>query len=158
MSFPACFGRKDSATFVHVLFSLVCKLWPPKLAPSEPTGHGLVVGILLSPQLNRVLLDSLKQIGCFHGSWTSFNIWVNYEWKNDCGLCPLSPTFLGRHEAYWHFVGHYLICVAYQIATCNRLINMVPAYSACLDWRSDALHLASYASLILFLNNFMVGL
>lgn len=134
MSFPACFGRKDSATFAHVLFSLVCKLWPPKLAPSEPTGHGLVVGILLSPQLDRILLDSLKQIGCFQGGWTSFNIWVNYGCKNDCGQCPWHPTFLGR-RSLWTLCWPLFNCVAYQIATCNRLIDMVPGYSACLDWR-----------------------
>lgn len=77
--FQHCFGTKDSSTFAHVLFSLVYKLWPPKLAPSEPTDHGLVVGILLSPQLDRVLLGFLKQIGCFQGAWASLNVWVK-EW------------------------------------------------------------------------------
>lgn len=157
MSFPACFGRKDSATFVHVLFSLVCKLWPPELAPSEPTGHGLAVGILLNPQLDRVLLDSLKQIGCFHGAWASFNIWVNHEWKNDNGLCPWSPTFLGRHGAYWHFVGHYLIC-----SLSNSSLQQTHEHGTRLLGLSAleicAIHLAFYASLILFLNSFMVGL
>lgn len=85
--FQHCFGMKDSSTFAHVLFSLVCKLWPPKLAPREPTGHGLVVGILLSSQLDRVFAEFLEA-ECFQAAWASLNIWVDYEWRSDCGLCP----------------------------------------------------------------------
>lgn len=97
-----CFGRKDLATFAHVLFSLVCKLWPPlKLAPNEPTGFGLVVGILLNPQLDRVLLGSLKRIGCFQGAWASLNIWINCEWTNGRGWYSVGPSFLGRPGAHW---------------------------------------------------------
>lgn len=77
--FQHCFGTKDSATFAHVLFSLVCKLWPSKLAPSEPTGHGLVEGILLNPQLDRIFLGFMKQRGSFQWVCTILNIWVNYE-------------------------------------------------------------------------------
>lgn len=75
-----CSWRRDSATFAHVLFSFVCKLWPPKQAPNEPTGCGLVGGRhFTKPRLDRVLLESLQQIGCFQGVWAHFNIWVNYE-------------------------------------------------------------------------------
>lgn len=90
--FQHCFGRKDSATFAHVLFSLVCKLWPLKLAPNEPAGLGLVVGILLSSQLDRILLGSLKQIGCFQGAWASLNIWVSYELTMTVDYAPWAPT------------------------------------------------------------------
>lgn len=69
-----CSGRKDSATFAHVLFSLVCKLWPLKLAPNEPAGLGLLVGILLSLQLDSVLLGSLKQTRRFQAAWAASNI------------------------------------------------------------------------------------
>lgn len=112
-----CSGRKDSATFAHVLFSLVCKLWPLKLAPNEPAGLGLLVGILLSLQLDRVLLGSLKQTRCFQAAWASLDIWVGCEWTNDSGLCPVGPTFLGRPEAHWNLVGHYLICVEERFST-----------------------------------------
>lgn len=82
-------------------FPLCVKLWPPELAPNEPTGHGLVVGILLSPQLDRVLLGFLKQIGCFQGACASLSIWVDHERRNDCGLYPVGPTFPGRPEGYY---------------------------------------------------------
>lgn len=153
--FQRCFGRKDSATFAHVLFFLVCKLWPLKLAPSEPVGLGLVVGILLSLQLDRVLLGYFKKIVCFQGAWASLNIWVN-NWL--CAV-PCGSHLTGKT---WSLLTlSWPLCNLYRLTSGNlQQTHKLTTRLGSLVWtgdKSSAVHVAFYASLIIFPNNVVVG-
>lgn len=94
---------------LHILFFSVCKFWPLKSAPSDPTGCGLAGGISLSLSWTEFCWTLWNKSGVFffQGVWSWLNIWVNYEWGKTVPR-EVNPVWLGWSESYWHLADHHV--------------------------------------------------